>query len=229
MNPAQLSNRLAGLFHTGAVATEMREPGDPALLLRAEAVHVGRSVAKRAGEFAAGRLCARRALAELHIEAFPLRAAQDRQPIWPAGVVGSITHTTGFCAAAVAPSRVIAGLGLDSEVVGAVSLDIWPSIAGAEELAWLDSLVFSQRAAAIALIFSAKEAFYKLQYPMVREHLSFHDVRVFPRDWGADHAAFDMHPTKPLALEAVAALPLQGRYLFHDGLVSTGISIARGS
>ena len=32
----------------------------------------------------------------------PLKSAPDRQPLWPDDLVGSITHTAGFCAAVVA-------------------------------------------------------------------------------------------------------------------------------
>ena len=56
MNPATLSARLGSLFPPGTVAAELRGPGDPALLLPAEAVHLGRAVSKRVQEFAAGRL-----------------------------------------------------------------------------------------------------------------------------------------------------------------------------
>ena len=41
--------------------------------------------------------------------------AEDRAPIWPDRVVGSITHTGDFAAAAVAWAADIAGLGIDSE------------------------------------------------------------------------------------------------------------------
>ena len=57
MNPATLSTRLGSLFPPGAVAADLRGPGDPKLLLAAEAMYLGRAVPKRVQEFAAGRLC----------------------------------------------------------------------------------------------------------------------------------------------------------------------------
>ena len=104
-NPATLSPALAGLFPPGVVATELRETGDPHLLLPAEARYLGRAVPKRIGEFAAGRLCARRGLAEFGVVDFAVEMAADRQPIWPAALVGSITHTAGFCASVIAERR----------------------------------------------------------------------------------------------------------------------------
>lgn len=225
MNPAASSNRLGSLFPPGAVAAVLHGPGDPRQLLAAEAVHVSRAVPKRAQEFAAGRLCARRALAELGIVDYPLTAATDRQPIWPGSIVGSITHTAGFAAAVVAERRSAAALGIDSEVVGDICADIWPSICVPAEIAWMESLPPAERAAAVTLIFSAKEAFYKCQYPLIGERLNFHDVRVEAQR-GASGGAFRIHAVRSIALRACAALPVQGRYLHHDGLVTAGMGLA---
>ena len=78
MNPANLSTRLGSLFSPGVIVAILREPGDSGLLLPEEAAHLGRAVPKRMQEFAAGRLCARRALAEFGMPDFPIRAAQDQ-------------------------------------------------------------------------------------------------------------------------------------------------------
>jgi 4'-phosphopantetheinyl transferase EntD len=225
MNPARLSPSLDSLFPPGSVAAELRGPGDPELLLPAEAVFVGRAVPKRVQEFAAGRLCARRALADFGIVDFPIKVADDRQPLWPDTMVGSITHTAGFCAAVVAERRCAVALGLDSEVVGDVTAKIWHSICVPLETAWVRSLPASERAAAVTLIFSAKEAFYKCQYPIVRERLGFHDARVQAVGWGAADGVFNIHATRDIALSRRTALPMQGRYLFHERFVTAGIAL----
>jgi enterobactin synthetase component D / holo-[acyl-carrier protein] synthase len=226
MNPATLSTRLANLFPPGAVAADLRAPGDPLLLLPAEAPHVARAVHKRVQEFAAGRLCARRALAEFGIDDFAIRVADDRQPIWPEAMVGSITHTRGYGAAVVAERRSAAALGLDSEVVGDVAAKIWPSICEPRERAWIESLPAADHAAAVTLIFSAKEAFYKCQYALVRERLNFHDVSVAVAEWGASSGEYRIHATRSIALCTRTALPLSGRFLFHEELVTTGLALA---
>jgi 4'-phosphopantetheinyl transferase EntD len=225
MNPARLSSSLDSLFPPGTVAAELRGPGDPELLLPAEAVFVGRAVPKRVQEFAAGRLCARRALADFGIVDFPIKVADDRQPLWPDTMVGSITHTAGFCAAVVAERRCAVALGLDSEVVGDVTAKIWHSICVPLETAWVRSLPASERAAAVTLIFSAKEAFYKCQYPIVRERLGFHDARVQAVEWGAADGVFNIHATRDIAMSTRTALPMQGRYLFHERFVTAGIAL----
>jgi 4'-phosphopantetheinyl transferase EntD len=229
MNTVSLSSRICSLFPPGVAAAELREEGDPGLLLPEEAVYLGRAVRKRAQEFAAGRLCARRALAEFGIVDFPIRVADDRQPIWPNHMVGSITHTAGFCAAVVAERRCIGAVGLDSEVVGDVNGEIWPSICMSNETAWLASLPVSQRAAAVTLIFCAKEAFYKCQYPLAREALDFRDVSVEAAAWGATNGLFTIHPARNIAITKDLRLPLQGRYLFHGQFVTAGMALAASS
>ena len=226
MNSAVLSPHISSLFAPEVVAAELRTPGDPALLLPAEAVYLGRAVAKRAQEFAAGRLCARRALSEFGIVDFPIQAAPDRSPVWPPSMVGSITHTAGIGAAAVARRGQVKALGLDIEVVGDVKAEIWPSICLTAEVAWLNSIPVIEQAAAAALIFSAKEAFYKCQYPLVQERLDFHEARIEALEWGVSRGQFQVHATSSFAVTAHTTMPLRGQYLFQDGFVMTGISLS---
>jgi 4'-phosphopantetheinyl transferase EntD len=218
---------LARLFPDGVAAAEMREAGDPSLLYPEEAACVQRAVVKRVREFAAGRACARRALAEIGIDDCPILVAHDRQPIWPDSVIGSITHTTGLCAAVVARKGSEIGLGLDCEVVSKVTEDLWPTICRPEETVWIESLPPSQRAAAAALLFSAKEAFYKCQYPVTGQWLDFHDIRVEPAGWDAQGAEFAVYPMRTLEVDRLAVAPMMGRYRFDDGFVMSGIALQR--
>src|SRR3979411_3554106 len=72
------------------------------------------AVESRQRELLAGRLCADFALRCLGAASTHVAMAGDRAPVWPDGVVGSITHSGGFAAAAGAWAAGIAGLGLDS-------------------------------------------------------------------------------------------------------------------
>jgi 4'-phosphopantetheinyl transferase EntD len=224
-NQPTLSVSISGLFDAGARAAELHGRGDPEQLLPAEAAFLGRAVAKRVQEFAAGRACARCALAQFGYQGFAIQMAADRQPLWPPRMVGSITHTTGYCAAVVAPREALVAIGLDSEASDGVHTELWPSICRAEEIAWLDSLPESQRIRAATLIFSAKEAFYKCQYPVAQERLRFHDARVELSDWDAQHGTFTIAATRPIAFAAHTSLPMTGRYLFHREFVSAGVCV----
>ena len=226
-NPAQLSLDIQSLFLGTVVAAELREPGDAALLLPAEAAFLGRSVPKRIQEFAAGRLCARRALAEFGIENFALLVSGDRQPVWPDFLVGSITHTSGFCAAVVGERRHFMGLGLDCEVIGHVTPEIWSSIFGPAETAWLESLPAPQRAVAATVIFSAKEAFYKSQFPVAAEWLDFSDLRIEPVNWGSPRGALVVHPARSIIVSARARMPMLGQYRIAEKFVSVGVALTR--
>jgi 4'-phosphopantetheinyl transferase EntD len=222
------SAELTPLFPSTAVVVERRLPGDPADLLPDEAHYVARARPKRLQEFAAGRACARLALAEFGVHQFALRAADDRQPIWPDGFVGSITHTTDLCVAAVARRSDILALGVDSELIGAPTPDIWTTICRAEELAWVEALPPEARPAAITLIFSAKEAFYKCQYPLVAEWLDFHDlsIRVVQRRAGG---VFTVIPQRTLLVDRHMVAPVEGRFLLHEKFVSAAVTIPAGT
>jgi len=228
VNEPILSTTFAALFLEGVVAAELRGPGEASRLKPEEARSVERAVPKRIQEFAAGRQCARRALAELGRVDVPIPVAHDRQPVWPSGVVGSITHTAGLCAAVVAESSRLAAVGVDTELCGAVKPELWQTICVADESAWIRALPAGERAAAVTLLFSAKEAFYKCQYPLVRERLGFSDLSVMVLAWGQGHGAFSVRPVRPIALfERVGAAELlRGSYRFHEGFVSAGVCLS---
>jgi 4'-phosphopantetheinyl transferase EntD len=229
-NPATLSAGFASLFPAGVVAAELRTPGDPSLLWPEEALAVEKAVPKRVQEFAAGRLCARRALAEFGVRDFALRAAPDRRPVWPELLVGSITHTAGLCAAVVAERGHLVALGLDTETAGAVKTELWPSICVAEEVTWLESLGAAARAVAATMIFSAKEAFYKCQYPVTEQRLNFSDLHVTALDWGGLQGSFAVSPTRPIAVFARSPVvpSIRGAYRLHEGFISAGVYLAAG-
>jgi 4'-phosphopantetheinyl transferase EntD len=219
-----LSSALAALFLPGVACTELIGIGDPDSLLPAEAQYLGRAVAARREEFAAGRACARRALREFGVVDFPLAVADDRRPIWPEGFTGSITHTLGYCAAVVARRRTVRALGIDTETVASVKPELWPRICG-PETAWLHALPEMQRPAAATLIFCAKEAFYKCQYALTAEYLGFDDARVELSSWDDAGGNFEVRACKPIALTQQVSLPLAGRYRFHQEFVTAAVAV----
>ncbi len=143
-----------------------------ARLLAGEETCVQDAVEKRVREFRAGRACARRALAQLGVHDFALVAGPDRDPIWPRGIVGSITHCAGFVGAAVAPAESIRGLGLDAEPAEALKDELVPLVCTPAERDWLAQV--GQDWAKV--VFSAKEAVFKCLYPLTRAWLDFQDV-----------------------------------------------------
>jgi 4'-phosphopantetheinyl transferase EntD len=107
----------------------------------------------------------------------PVPAAPDRAPVWPAGLVGSITHAAGRCAAAVARAADgFQAIGLDLEPASALPPDILETVCLPGEQAWLQSQPAADRDVLARAIFSAKECAYKAQYPLSGVLLEFHEL-----------------------------------------------------
>ena len=206
---------LRGLFPPEVATAELRGAGSETWLLREEEVSVLRAVPKRRREFAAGRRCAHAALGQLQVKRSPLPARSDRTPAWPPLVVGSITHTSGYAAAAAALKCHILSIGIDAERVGAVAPDLYEMICTRRELDWLASLGSEERAAMATVIFSAKEAFYKFQYALGTKWLDFQEV-----DLDVGTSSFDTRCTK---CGPALANPLVGRFRIESGLVISGV------
>ena len=67
-----------------------RIDGEPGELFPEEVVHLDKAIASRRREFAAGRACAREALAKLGLPPVPILRGEKREPLWPQGIVGSL-------------------------------------------------------------------------------------------------------------------------------------------
>ena len=76
---------------------------------------IAKSVAKRRNEFITVRYCARQALGELGVPPVPILKGDKGEPCWPDGVVGSLTHCTGFRGAAVGRHGAVRSVGIDAE------------------------------------------------------------------------------------------------------------------
>lgn len=216
---------LAALYPPGVHAAEARGPGDPSLLSSREFQCISHCSEKRISDFSGGRSCARRALLALGIEGFDLLPGESRQPIWPATAVGSITHTEGYSAAVVGLRSRFRGLGVDTEVVAAVNAEVWPQICVAAELRHLGALPAAQRPYFAALVFTAKEALYKCQFPLTAQWLEFTDLALEPPAPGAMEGMISLVPQRPLQLAALAPAPWRGRFRFHDSFVTAGMAL----
>lgn len=102
---------------------------------------ISRAVEKRRREFRTVWHCARRALRELGLPPVAVLPGERREPVWPPGAVGSMTHCTGYRAAAVAHSRELVTVGIDAEPHEPLPPDVTDGIALDEELVRLATLV----------------------------------------------------------------------------------------
>ncbi|MGB9339661.1 MAG: 4'-phosphopantetheinyl transferase superfamily protein, partial [Polyangiales bacterium] len=142
-------------------------------LLKAEEELVQGAARTRVEQFTAGRVCSRIALGRLGVAATtPIPRGEDRAPIWPAGFIGSISHTDSWCAAAVARSESVRSIGIDLESSAPLKEALWRRVCTASERDWLHEL--SAPGLTGKIVFSAKEAVYKCQYPISGQFLGFH-------------------------------------------------------
>lgn len=170
---------LRALFGAPVVIREARPCELPETLVYPEELaHVKRAVERRRAEFCTARVLAREALAELGTAAGALVPGPDRAPVWPAGVVGSISHTSERCLVVVGSAGALRGLGIDIERACAVETELWPTICTEAELAWVEAAPVAERNGRATILFSAKEAFYKCQYPVTGTFLDFRDVEL---------------------------------------------------
>ena len=209
------------------VATAHRFDDPPeATLYPAEAAVVAGAVQKRRSEFTTARLCAREALAQLGEGPVPLLPGERGAPSWPAGIVGSMTHCTGYRAAAVARAADVYSIGIDAEPHGPLPDGVLKSVSDATEREHLDAL------AAIdpgrhwdRLLFSAKESVYKAWYPLARRWLGFEEARL-EIDPAGTFTARLLVPGPQLPEGELTSLA--GHWLVRQGLVVTAIALVPG-
>jgi 4'-phosphopantetheinyl transferase EntD len=215
---------LEGLFEGGVIAVEADLGRDPLGELTAEeAAALPRAHEHRILEFRGGRHCARAALARLGVEGVSVLRNEDRSPIWPAGFVGSITHTRtrerGWCAAAVARNRDARGIGIDGELDEPLERKLWYRVLVPAEESFLLAQPEEQRGFLGKLVFSAKEATYKCQYAVTREFLDFADVQVELEQATASFVAELRRAAGPFG----AGFTFRGRYARKSGIIATAV------
>jgi 4'-phosphopantetheinyl transferase EntD len=196
----------------------------PVTLFPDEEAIIAKAVDKRRREFATARACARAALAKLGMPPVPIVPGLRGAPQWPAGVVGSITHCTGYRAAAVARQRDVITIGLDAEPHDKLPHGVLGAVASADEQTKLSALAASVPDVCWdRLLFSAKESVYKAWFPLTRRWLNFEDACI---DIDPVNRTFTAQLLVDGPIVNGAALTgFEGRWLVSNGLIVTTIVI----
>lgn len=199
-----------------------------------EAALMAKAVEGRRIHFAAGRHCARLALADLGLAPGPILVGPHRQPVWPPGIRASITHTEGYVAA-VACSAVGGagpdsdgrfGIGIDAEQVGRVTEHLWPRLFTDDERAWLVALPADERAVAATAVFGAKEALYKAQFPLTESWVGFHDVEARPvGERFSVETGLRFQPHSDLTVLDRLHWPVLGRHLLRGPIMVSAVAV----
>lgn len=178
-------------------------------------------VARRLQEFQHGRSCARLALSMLGQPPGPVGRGKHREPLWPAGCIGSISHAGDHAAAAVAASDLFLGIGLDMEFADPIEDGLIASICRPEEIGRVDDGEdIGYRA---KLLFSIKESIYKCMWPLTREFIDFTEIEVRLVD-DSDRYEAIAHTAK---CDAVPVDRLSGRYRRYGKLILASAYISR--
>jgi 4'-phosphopantetheinyl transferase EntD len=147
--------------------------GDETALLPTEAPAFHRGVAKVRRQSGAARIAARRLATAFGLTDVALPRSASGATVWPTGLVGSLAHDDAVAVAALASDRNFAGIGIDVEPALPLPAGLVEVIATSAERRRYGAALVGSR-----LLFAAKEAVYKAQFPLDRERLGFHDVEI---------------------------------------------------
>ena len=138
------------------------------------------SSVSRKEHYRSGRICAGEVLSKLGTLGQPvLRDPQTREPLWPEGISGAITHSGNWAAAAAGKTSDVSGIGIDLEdLERQVDSRISRHVCIPEEQKWLQECGEDFLEQYLKIIFSAKESIFKAFFPYTRTYLHFHDARI---------------------------------------------------
>lgn len=183
-----------------------------------EEAYITRAVDKRKREFRAGRHAAHRALAALGIEDFALKVGDHRQPLWPTGIIGSISHTEGFCACVATPKGDVLSLGIDVEPLETVDAASLPLICTRRELQAIEEARDKTTIPLCKLIFSAKECVHKVYHPLNGHTLDFLDAEI---SFDLEKKTFSAKITNPEKKPKHPIKVLEGHFDAHNDYLFT--------
>ncbi|MCG8486431.1 MAG: 4'-phosphopantetheinyl transferase superfamily protein [Chromatiales bacterium] len=206
---------LAELFPSCAILVKADRAMWTTPLCKEEEQLIEKAVQKRQQEFRAGRHAAHQALDKLSAPWEPLLRDEKRQPLWPTGFVGSISHCRGACVAVCAKANELASLGIDVEPLEPLPKGVDQYIHTSDDHATMAA----DSALPERLIFSAKESIYKCYYPLIGEHMGFQSVSL---SIDADTMSFDFIPSASNTIPFPAELKFHGRFMTSESHLYTG-------
>ena len=212
----EIDAALEAMLPSGAASAIWPVPAvgrDPFAMLGAtERAAVVRAVPGRREEFARGRACARAALAAAGWTGgfVEIPVGPSREPLWPEGFVGSITHCEGLVAAVVA--RGLGGIGLDAEpATRPLPADVRDQVLTPSEL---ERTAHAMGPEGETLHFCAKEAIHKAIFPRSGVWLDFLDVEL---RWDPGGSAFRASASPGAVTSTPEVAEIRGAWARADG------------
>ena len=187
------------------------------------------SSVSRKEHYRSGRICAGEVLSKLGTLGQPvLRDPQTREPLWPEGISGAITHSGKWAAAAAGKTSDVSGIGIDLEdLERQVDSRISRHVCIPEEQKWLQECGEDFLEQNLKIIFSAKESIFKAFFPYTRTYLHFHDARIL-----MEQTLFQKSKPDSLSKKEKNSKPEKFEFVYlllNDKVISqTGISEGKG-
>ena len=187
------------------------------------------SSVSRKEHYRSGRICAGEVLSKLGTLGQPvLRDPQTREPLWPEGISGAITHSGKWAAAAAGKTSDVSGIGIDLEdLERQVDSRISRHVCIPEEQKWLQECGEECLEQNLKIIFSAKESIFKAFFPYTRTYLHFHDARIL-----MEQKLFQKSKPDSLTKKEKNSKPEKFEFVYlllNDKVISqTGISEGKG-
>ncbi|WP_196583008.1 4'-phosphopantetheinyl transferase family protein [Aliivibrio fischeri] len=179
-------------------------------------------VSKRKAEYVAGRYLAKQALNYLDARYDIVKTGKNREPIWPQGFVGSISHTgtTVICAVSSVNDHQRIGLDIERIMAKKTVLELHDIVLVSQEYP-LVRRDYQLDVATFTAIFSAKESLYKALYPEVKRYFDFLDAMVTQMD--LQQGRFSIQLLQTLTPELKANLVFKGQVFINQNHIITSI------
>ncbi len=185
---------------------------------------ISKAIEKRRYEFSSGRLCVKKALQKVEIDSCILKQGINGEPLWPDNVTGTISHSNSWAGAAVAIKNIVIGIGFDIETVGRINDRMLKKIITDQEKNQLKRKNKQESGEYTALIFSAKEAFYKALSYKYTEALRFKDISIISNDDSPEFGILFSNKLKTFLKNHPAPFC---RYFIHENNIFTAITFPK--
>jgi len=179
--------------------------------------------AKRRQDFILGRAAARKSLSAIGFPVVsPVLRGEQREPLWPVGVVGSIAHSGSYGIAVAAWQQDVPALGVDIQKIEERYTDeLIARFADPDEFDWVRSDPAKRTERAVKL-FSAKESIFKALYVLRRVWFAFDVAHLSPKEC---ETGFKAQVRLPALSSGVVNLEVGATQ--YDGYIITGAWLSK--
>ncbi|WP_297008969.1 4'-phosphopantetheinyl transferase [uncultured Corynebacterium sp.] len=220
----------------GTSTVELHTDGTPdlsrfRLLHEMERRLVARAVAARRSDFGDARWCAHEALRRWGRDE-PILRGEKGMPLFPHGIVGTLSHTEGLRGALVGDAGVWRSVGLDVEKAQPLPAGVFNAVTSPSERWALSRLTGSGRCENLlgTVLFSAKESVYKSWFPLAGRFLDFDEAELHLEVGGGGSVGSGRVGGSWRARLLTSPTPVDeitGSWVIRDGYVATVCGIRR--